>query len=133
MGNSLFISYLSSMAIQQVIGKRGEILAAEYLEHKGYQIVAINWRFKKAEVDIIAKAGAVLIFFEVKTRSYDYFGPPDAAINAKKEGLITSAAHAYLAEHQYEGEIRFDVISILLKENAMAEIAHIEDAFFWGI
>ena len=121
------------MAIQQDIGNKGEALAIDFLEHKGYTILASNWRFKRAEVDIIAQEGSTIVFVEVKTRSYDHFGPADLAINAKKEGLITSAAHAYIDQHKYEGAIRFDVISILLQEHKMAKIEHLEDAFFWGL
>lgn len=121
------------MTIQHDIGKKGEALAIDFLEHKGYTILASNWRFKRAEVDIIARDEATIVFVEVKTRSYDFFGPADLAINAKKEALITSAAHAYIDQQKHEGAIRFDVISIILKENKMAQIDHVEDAFFCGL
>lgn len=121
------------MAKQQRIGDQGEKLAADYLEHKGYRLLATNWRYKKAEVDLIARDGSLVVFVEVKTRTYDLFGPPDLAVNHKKEAMLTSAAQAWIEANQYEGEIRFDVISILLRENKMPEINHIQDAFFWGL
>jgi putative endonuclease len=121
------------MTRQHDIGNLGERLAVEYLEHKGYRILALNWRYKRAEVDIIAQNGKIIVFVEVKTRSYDHFGPPDLAVNERKEALITSAAHAWIGQHQYEGEIRFDVISILLQENTVSRVQHIEDAFFPGL
>ena len=121
------------MSKQQEVGNQGEKLAAEYLEHKGYRILALNWRFKRAEVDIIARTREVVVFVEVKTRTYNLYGPPDLAVNHKKEGLLTSAAHAWIEEHKYEGEIRFDVISILVEKNKMPEIKHMVDAFFWGL
>ena len=122
-----------TMATPQKIGERGERLAADYLEHKGYRLLAHNWRFKKAEVDLIAQDGRMIVFVEVKTRSYNLYGPPDLAVNHKKEAMLTAAAHAWIDENKYEGEIRFDVISILFKENKTTEINHIEDAFFWGL
>ena len=121
------------MAKQQEIGKRGERLAAEYLEHKGWRILSTNWRHKKAEVDIIAQDQDQVVFFEIKTRTYNLYGPPDLAINHKKESLITSAAHVWIEENHYEGQIRFDVISILLPSGKMPKIDHLEDAFFWGL
>ncbi|NND33970.1 MAG: YraN family protein [Saprospiraceae bacterium] len=121
------------MAKQQEIGRKGERLAIDYLEHKGYHILEVNWRFKRAEVDIIAQYDRTIIFVEVKTRSYDTFGAPDLAINSKKENLISSAAHAYIDQQKYEGAIRFDVISIVMGKNKMAQIEHIEDAFFLGL
>lgn len=42
------------MAKQQVTGKRGEDIAAEYLTKLGYTILERNWRIGKAEIDIIA-------------------------------------------------------------------------------
>ena len=121
------------MAHQHEIGKQGERLAIEYLQHKGYTILATNWRYQRAEVDIVAQTGAIRVFVEVKTRSSSYFGPPDLAVNPKKEALLTSAAHAYLEQQVYDGEIRFDVITVLLQPNKMAQIKHIEDAFFYGL
>jgi putative endonuclease len=121
------------VAHQQDIGNQGERLAVEYLQHKGYTILATNWRYKRAEIDIIAQTGSIRVFVEVKARSSSNFGPPDLAVNPKKEALLTSAAHEYLGQLAYEGEIRFDVISILLEQNKMAQIQHIEDAFFCGL
>lgn len=121
------------MSKQQEVGNQGEKLAAEYLEHKGYSILALNWRFKRAEVDIVAQTGDIIVFVEVKTRTYNLYGPPDLAVNHKKEALLTSAAHAWIEEHEYDGEIRFDVISILLDKFKMPKIDHLEDAFFWGL
>ncbi len=59
------------------MGRKGEDLAAEYLSSKGYRILERNWRWSRAEADIIAMDGEVLVFVEVKTRTSDYFGSPD--------------------------------------------------------
>jgi len=40
-------------------GKRAEEHAANYLKKKHYQIIEQNWRYKKAELDIIAKKNEV--------------------------------------------------------------------------
>ena len=71
------------MANHHVLGQQGEALAVTYLAEKGYQILETNWRFKRAEVDIIAKLGQVLVFIEVKTRTTDYFGSPEEFITKK--------------------------------------------------
>ncbi len=122
------------MAIQQDIGKLGEELAKAFLEKKGYQILALNWRFSKAEIDIIAQDGDDLVFVEVKTRSSEHFGPPAAFVSPKKEELMAQAASIYMEENYYEGEIRFDIIGILLKDKDHPIIRHYVDAFFpgWG-
>lgn len=120
------------MAIQQDIGNKGEELAQAYLKEKGYQILAVNWRCSKAEIDIIAKDGEDLVFVEVKTRSSTYYGPPAAFVTPKKEVFMAYAASVYMEEMEYDGEIRFDVIGILLQKGKAPEIDHFEDAFFPG-
>ncbi len=120
------------MARQQDVGQMGEDLATEYLFGLGYSIKERNWRFSRAEIDIIAFHDDTLIFVEVKTRSYDYYGQPEESISAKKERLICDAAAAYMSKNEYEWAFRFDIISILLS-NTEPVIKHYEDAFFPGI
>ena len=50
-------------------GVFGERLAVDFLISKGYKILTQNYRFKKAEVDILAQKDAYLVAVEVKTRS----------------------------------------------------------------
>ena len=58
-------------------GKYGEQLAAEFLSENGYEIIERNYRYKHAEIDIIARQGEALIFVEVKLRSSQTFGVPE--------------------------------------------------------
>lgn len=120
------------MAIQQTIGALGEDFAVNHLKGLGYNIKERNWRFSRAEIDIIADKDDVLIFIEVKTRSYDYYGKPEDSIDSKKERLICDAAAAYMTKNSYEWEFRFDIISIILSQPSPS-IKHYEDAFFPGI
>ncbi len=120
------------MTVQHEIGNLGEQIAVEYLTQKGYKIVELNWRSGKAEIDIIAKHGNELVFIEVKTRSSDYYGPPASFVDSKKIDLITTAAQDYISIHGFDGELRFDIIGILIK-NDNPEITHFEDAFFKGL
>ena len=120
------------MAIQQDIGNKGEEIAKAFLEKKGYEILATNWRYSRAEIDIIAQDGDNLVFVEVKTRSSSYFGAPAAFVTPKKETFMAHAASAYMEEIDYEDEIRFDVIGILLLKGKAPKIEHYEDAFFPG-
>ncbi len=115
------------------IGKKGEQYAKEYLVNKGYEILEQNWRYSKAEIDIIGKFDTMLVFVEVKTRSSNYFGPPEAFVSSKKMKLVAKAASAYMYKNNYDWEIRFDVISVLLSEPGPPRISHFEDAFFPGL
>jgi len=118
------------MARQQTIGNLGEEKATLFLQEIGYQILERNWRFSKAEIDIIAKDGEVLVFVEVKSKSYTFFGAPEESVSAYKENLIIDAAHQYMLKIGHDWEIRFDIISIVFDKNKNASITHYKDAFF---
>jgi putative endonuclease len=114
-------------------GKLGENIALEYLIKNDYKILETNWRSGKAEIDIIAMDGDVLVFFEVKSRSTDFFGMPENAVNTKKEKLLVAAATSYMYEISYDWKIRFDIISIILRSANDFEFHHFRDAFFPGL
>lgn len=114
-------------------GQFGEEIACSYLLSLGYQILKKNWRFSKAEVDIIAMDKDILVFVEVKTRSYSYFGKPEEFVSAHKERLYFDAANVFMEKVNYEGELRFDIIGVLIGQDNKPMIDHYEDAFFPGI
>ena len=121
------------MAAHNELGAKGEALALTYLQSKGFRILEQNWRYKKAEVDLIIMDGEVLVFVEVKTRSTDIFGAPEFAVTAQKPALLSLAAAAYMEQINHDWEIRFDVVSIVLKPGYPQKIEHLKDAFFWGL
>jgi putative endonuclease len=115
------------------IGKQGEDLAAQHLHQQGYEILARNWRYRRAEVDIIARDGAIVVFVEVKAKSYDYYGDPAESVDAKKEEFMAHAAGAYCEEIGHEWEIRFDIISVVIGNDDKVTLDHYKDAFFPGM
>ncbi|MFK5959618.1 MAG: YraN family protein [Lutibacter sp.] len=116
------------MATHNELGEKGEQLAVEFLIKKGYKILERNWRFKKAEVDIIAKKNKLLAVIEVKTRSSNYFGNPQDFVNQKKIKLLVEAVNEYVISRDLDLEVRFDIIAVLKNKNNF-EIEHLEDAF----
>ena len=116
------------------VGRYGEQLAVNFLIDKGFLILERNWRFSRAEIDIIAKEGSVLVFVEVKTRSGTHYGMPEDFVDPKKELFVSDAAAAYMRHINYEWEFRFDIIGIVLsKFHNEVKINHTKDAFFPGI
>ena len=111
-------------------GNHGEALAVEYLLTKGYTILARNWRFQKAELDIIAQQDRTTVFVEVKTRRGLAYGYPEEGVTPAKQKHLARGANAYVLEHDINNDIRFDIISIILGKGKAPEINHIEDAFF---
>ena len=73
-GRLFIFSLFITMSWNNILGKRGEELAVRFLEKKDYQILETNWRYRRAELDIIAKDGEVLVFVEVKTKNNNQYG-----------------------------------------------------------
>ena len=116
------------MAQHNELGKKGEQLAVDYLQKEGYHITARNWRFKKAEVDIIAEKNGVLAAVEVKTRSSNYFGDPQDFIKSKKIKLLVEAVDEFVNLKELDVDVRFDIIAII-KQGESFNIEHLKDAF----
>lgn len=109
------------------IGRNGEEQAAEFLMQKGYEIVARNYRFKHAEIDLIVKTPGLLVFVEVKSRSSSSFGEPETFVDGRKAAKIFEGAEQFMIETNWNGNIRFDIVSV--KVGNQPEIIHFEDAF----
>lgn len=111
------------------IGRLAENAACHYLIKNGYLLLEKNWRWKKAEIDIIAKDGDELVLLEVKGRSTMKYGNPELAISEKKRMLMMDAATRYMEMINHEWAVRFDVISIIVQNNQVVQIDHFEDSF----
>jgi putative endonuclease len=116
------------MAEHNELGKKGEQLAIDFLIKNDYKILEKNYRYLKAEVDIIAIKNNVLAAVEVKTRSSDYFGNPQDFVNPKKIKLLLSAIDYYIVQRALDVDVRFDIIAIIHQKN-QTKIEHLEDAF----
>lgn len=123
------------------LGRRGERLAAEFLEASGYRLVLSNFTVPigrnnrgatvTGEIDLVAVDDDVLCFVEVKTRTSDEFAAPTATVNRRKQRQIIRAARVYRRIFGLtEVEKRFDVVSIVLSPKGDAKIELIKD--FWS-
>ncbi|SEN62623.1 putative endonuclease [bacterium A37T11] len=118
------------MAEHLQTGANGEHAAYLHLVENGFRIVERNWRYKHLEVDLIMMDGNVLVFVEVKTLKGADYGLPFEAVNWQKEQRLDRAANIYIRQKGYEGEIRFDIISIFANGDGAFNIRHIKDAFW---
>src|SRR5688572_18414446 len=107
------------------LGRRGEELAAAFLQQTGYQLVAANFILPvgrnrndavvNVEIDLVAYEGPTLCFVEVKTRISDWFASPSANVDLRKQRQIIRAAHAYRRLFGLRLEpLRYDVVGIVL-------------------
>ena len=118
------------MAEHNELGKEGEDVAVAFLQQAGYAILQRNYVFQKAEIDIIAQKGNILVAIEVKTRSSVAFGLPQDFVTPKKIQLLVKAMNEYVTSYDIDADIRFDIIAIH-KGAKGYEIDHLEDAFFY--
>lgn len=109
------------------LGITGEQIALDHLIANGFEILETNWRFRKYEVDIIAREKDELVFIEVKLRSGHSHGYPHEFVGKTKQRNLIRAADAYAQEFEIDHNIRFDIIGIILRNEA--DIEHIRDAF----
>jgi len=117
------------MMQKKELGKKGEEIAHRFLKRKGYRIIERNYVCKMGEVDIIAREKDTFIFIEVKTRRSTAFGPPQMAVDQRKQKQLSRAALYFLKAKRLEGvKARFDVVAILLGPEG-EEINLIRNAF----
>ena len=119
------------MADHNELGKRGEEIAYNFLIGQGYIILERNWRYRRTEIDIIAKHGEVLVFVEVKTRKGAYFGEPASFADDHKMERIANGATVYMNQIHHDWEVRFDIIGVLIQHPQSAEVKHYKDVY-WG-
>ena len=123
------VLYFSKMAEHYELGKKGEQLAVNYLIGKVYKIVERNWRFQKAEIDIIARIEDTLVIVEVRSRSSDFIENIAETVTPKKIKLLVMAADHYVTDNNLDVDVRFDIITIL-KNKSKFELEHLESAFY---
>ena len=115
--------------MNQNIGLYGEKKAGEYLINNGYEVLHTNFNFNRKEIDIIVQKDQILIAVEVKTRSQNSIIEPWQAVNKRKQQNIIEAMNAYVKTNKKNLSVRFDVISIVIKEDKCV-YNHIKDAFY---
>lgn len=123
-----------SSAAHLALGARGEELAARHLAREGYRIVGRNVRAGGVEIDLVARRGRTVVFVEVKTRTSHRLGPPELAVDRRKQARLVRGAYAWLAEHgRGIACARFDVIACVVDrggpDGTTWRIRHIPAAF----
>lgn len=117
------------MAEHNDFGNLAENLAADFLTQKNYKILVRNFRYQRAEVDIIAEFEDLIVVVEVKARSYNSLIEPQEAVTKKKIKSILLCSDFFMTENSIDKEVRFDIITVVPDEAGKLVIEHIEDAF----
>jgi putative endonuclease len=99
------------------------------LKWRGYKIIARNFRAAGAEIDVIAVDHGTIVFVEVKARMSDALGPPELAVDDRKQFRIRRAAAIFAnRSHREDRQTRFDVIAIV-GDGRGCKLEHLKDAF----
>ncbi len=118
------------MAAKDVLGRRGEDLAVQYLEGQGLVVLSRNWRCRHGELDVVATDAGQLVVCEVKTRSSSRFGEPAEAVTPRKVARLRRVAQTWLAAHRVRWcTVRFDVVAIVAEPGREVTLQHHRDAF----
>lgn len=119
------------MDSRQQTGKFGEDMAADYLEGKGFTILARNWRSGHYELDIVAVDDGGIHFVEVRTRINPEILPQET-VNSAKQRKVVEAAKRFLREEAYRRfsdlEAFFDVVGVTLSNDG-TDLEYIPQAF----
>ena len=106
---------LTQTAIRRRNHRRGimaEYLALVFLTLKAYRLVAMRYKTRSGEIDLVMRRGQTLVFIEVKARRTR----DDAAfaLHAKNQARVVAAAQSFLQNHpSYQSyQVRFDAMLI---------------------
>ncbi|MDN4615030.1 YraN family protein [Leifsonia sp. F6_8S_P_1B] len=114
------------MAWKDELGRRGEVVAAQWFEARGFTVVDRNWRCRSGEVDLILRRDATTVFAEVKTRTSVAFGHPFEAITAEKAARLRRLAAEWCREHgPVPGAIRIDAVAVVDAWSANPQVEHL--------
>ncbi len=109
-------------------GKEGEEYAIKFLMGLGYRLKMRNYTSRNSEIDLIFTKDSLLLFVEVRLKFNADYGFPEESMSKGKMNALKRGAEAYLLQYPWDGEIRFDFISII--ESPKFEIMHFEDAIY---
>lgn len=103
------------------IGDRGERVAREYLQKKGYKFLNANYRNRYGELDLVMKDKDVVVFVEVKTKSGDSFGKPEEMVSRWKLNQIKRMGVSWIQEYGWERSVRVDVVGVVMDYGGSVE------------
>lgn len=117
------------------LGALGEMLAACYLEERGYDVLEHGYRCPEGEADLIAFDNSTeeIVLVEVKTRRMQHANEffPEEAVDARKRKRYRRIASCYIMDRFPIMSVRFDVIGVCVISGETAQLDHTVGAFDW--
>ena len=110
-------------------GRRGEAVAAAWLEQRGFRVLERNWRTGHKEVDLVVESGHAVHIVEVKTLTPPLLSLPAEKVDARKRARLVAAARRLIAERHIDREIQFDIVAVVL-DGDEPKVEYIPEAFY---
>lgn len=93
-------------------GKIAEELVAKLLKAEKHKIIALNWRTRWCEIDIVSTHKKVVYFTEVKFRSSNAWGDGFSYITKKKLQQMKFAAEMWLSANDWKHESQLQAAAV---------------------
>ena len=114
---------------RMILGKKGEMLARNYLEEKGFNIRHVHWQHGHKELDIVAERGEMVHIVEVRSRTEPYMVEPSQTVQYQKQRNVLAAARAYIYRYKIAKEVQLDIVSVVYGLDG-TKIEYIPRAFY---
>jgi len=113
---------------RRIAGQCAENSACAFLESQGFTIVTRNFLRRVGELDVVARAGDLLVVAEVRMRASEQYGGAAASVGHAKQRRIAATAGLLLQRHPElrRCRVRFDVI--VVRDGGIEWLKHAFDA-----
>ena len=108
------------------IGSRAAAAVVAHLRAAGIEIIAVNLRVGRLELDVVAREGAVIVIVEVRARGPGAWVRAMDSVDPKKRARLRTAGEQlwrdrYASDPTVE-RMRFDLAAVTLREDGSATI-----------
>lgn len=113
-------------------GAQGEEIAARWLCDRGFVLLERNWRYRGAEIDIIAAYDDTLRIVEVKSRTERAKGSIVNSLGDAKMRQLVKGADGYISGRgvSFPGGVRFDLITVIFSSDSGTEVEYTPSFFY---
>lgn len=119
------MSISSESVARTELGAFGEAFAADYLQRcLGWMMVDRNVWTRFGEIDLVMRAPHSYVFVEVRTRASETYGSPMESVTPWKITKLVSQIINYQNRHKLQGNVRLDVVGLLVRANVVQSIRH---------
>lgn len=105
---------VNNMTNRRTSGERYELLAVEYLQQKGWTILATNLHLSSEEIDIVAQdSSGIIHLVEVRSKRGTWYGSAVESLTRTKRRSLWKSAMLYMSRyHIVESQLNIDLVAI---------------------